>query len=979
MSAIWGAVNLLGKPIDKETQIIMRKAFDRCVIDRYEEIINDNVYMGCGIQYFAPEAILECLPMSEGEVFYTADVVLDNRSELIKKLEISASDANGMADGAILYAMYRKYGKSCLNDLLGAYTFVWYDRKKNQIELVLDAVGNRCLYYEMIDGTLYFSSLLEPLAEISENTKLNDRWIVDFLAMDHLFNINETEETPFADIYRIAPAQYVVCNQERMEKELYWRPFDNFKELRLHSDAEYKQQFNNVWDKAVKDVIRTDSNVSILLSGGLDSTAVAAVAAPYLKEKGKNLYSYTSVPMKGYKSEDNGYDVDDESDDVKKTAEYYGNIVTDFIDLDGKTPWELVGWEYEKVEMPFKSIQNSLWIAEAFKRAYQNGSRLILTGSYGNTTISNTDLNVYMNELFHQKRYRKLKNEVDAFAQTMDFEPRYALKQIYHDCNEQYSTDPYLYKHSFVKRSLAENMGTPIRLEQLNRNQSEAERDYEKYRKQLVLWIALRQIGEIATKHSLATGVLLRDPTKDKRIIEFCIHLPMEQFCKEGVDRRLVKVYLKDRIPPHVLSYGKKGRQSADLKYRFEKNWNQIRCEWIEEYERFDGSRYVNTIYARRQLIEEPDISKYSSFDLTRHMYTLMVLRYENYISKRYPLENERLYQKYVMPEEELISVIIPVYNVSKYLEKCVRSVCEQSYQKLEIILVDDGSTDGSDTICDNLACEDSRIVVIHQENSGVSSARNAGLACSHGKYIGFVDGDDWIDKDMYKILYELLVENDAELSCCNYRRIFPDRVSDFSDNRVRVYYGGEMFDTWKTGHEMCLITPAVWNKLYKAELFDDVEFPEIRKHEDGVVNAEILKKIKCGVFINRAYYNYVENMDSLTHESMDFKAISEFIESNKRQLSVADGILCENSKRRMYFNYYCILLDRYCKIPKGIEYSDICKKIISKEIHRIQKVVQISIGDDIQRGIKSSMHLMVGTYSPKLYQIVLKIIKRLK
>ena len=978
MSAIWGAVNLLGKPIDKETQTIMRKAFDQCVIDRYEETVNGNVYMGCGIQYFVPEAVLECLPVSEGEVFYTADVVLDNRSELIQKLEISEADANGMADGAILYAMYRKYGKSCLNDLLGAYTFVWYDRKKNQIELVLDAVGNRCLYYEMIDETLYFSSLLAPLAEISKNTKLNDRWITDFLAMDHLFNINETEETPFADIYRIAPAQHIICDQKGLKKELYWKPFENFKELRLNSDNEYKQRFNNVWDKAVKDVIRTDSNVSILLSGGLDSTAVAAVAAPYLKEKGKKLYSYTSVPMPGYKPEDNGYDVDDESDDVRKTAEYYGNIVTDFIDLDGKTPWELVDWEYEKLEMPFKSIQNSLWIVEAFKRAYHNGSRLILNGSYGNTTISNTDLNVYMNELFLQKRYVKLKHEVHAFAQNMGFEPRYALKQIYHDCNKEYSANPYLYRHSYVKRSLAEEMGTHLRLEQLNRNQSEAERDYEKYRKQLVLWIALRQIGEIATKHSLATGVLLRDPTKDKRIIEFCIQLPMEQFCKEGVDRRLVKVYLKDRIPPHVLSYGKKGRQSADLKYRFEKNWNQIRHEWIEEYEKFDGSRYVNTIYARRQLIEEPDISKYSSFDLTRHMYTLMVLRYENYISKRYLLENPRIYQKYVMPEEELITVIIPVYNVSKYLEKCVRSVCEQSYQKLEIILIDDGSTDGSDKICDKLACEDSRIVVIHQKNGGVSSARNAGLACAHGKYIGFVDGDDWIDKDMYKILYELMVENSADLSCCNYRRIFLDRVADFSDNRVRLYYGSEMFDTWKTGHELCLISPAIWNKLYKRELFEGVKFPDIRKYEDGAVNAEILAKIKCGVFINRAYYNYVTNQGSLTHQSMDFAAISDFINSNQMQQKIADGILCGKSKKRMYFNYYCNLLDTYCKTSQDAE-NNACRKTISKEIHRIQKAARIAIDDDIQRGIKNNMHLKVGTYSPKLYQLILKIINHLK
>ena len=160
MSAIWGAIDMQGKGIPVSVQKMMRRAFDKCVIDRYEEICFNNVYMGCGIQYFVPEAKKEQLPLREEGVFFTADVVLDNREELCNRLELSKEERYNMPDGRILFEMYRRFGKTCLNELLGAYTFVWYDWEKNQIELVLDAVGNRCLYYRLVDSILYFSSLM---------------------------------------------------------------------------------------------------------------------------------------------------------------------------------------------------------------------------------------------------------------------------------------------------------------------------------------------------------------------------------------------------------------------------------------------------------------------------------------------------------------------------------------------------------------------------------------------------------------------------------------------------------------------------------------------------------------------------------------------------------------------------------------------------------------------------------------------------
>lgn len=115
---------------------------------------------------------------------------------------------------------------------------------------------------------------------------------------------------------------------------------------------------------------------------------------------------------------------------------------------------------------------------------------------------------------------------------------------------------------------------------------------------------------------------------------------------------------------------------------------------------------------------------------------------------------------------EPLISVIVPVYNAEKYIEKCVASIRAQTYRNLEIILVDDGSCDRSGELCEAFALEDSRIVVIRKENGGVASARNAGLDAMHGDYVGFVDADDWIDPEMYEVLLQRMIAENAQISC---------------------------------------------------------------------------------------------------------------------------------------------------------------------------------------------------------------------
>lgn len=203
-----------------------------------------------------------------------------------------------------------------------------------------------------------------------------------------------------------------------------------------------------------------------------------------------------------------------------------------------------------------------------------------------------------------------------------------------------------------------------------------------------------------------------------------------------------------------------------------------------------------------------------------------------------------------------LISIIVPVYNVESYLEQCIDSILAQTYKNLEIILVDDGSTDRSGEICDRYAEQDSRIRVVHQVNNGSSRARNAGLEICHGDYLGFIDGDDYVAPDMYRILLDNLRREDADISVCDSYAVFPDHIEISEHENVFFAFSGKkaaesLFIRNKTFSGG--VKRVVWNKLYRRSVFfsengDCVVFPEKKESygEDNYVTPMVLY---CGIF----------------------------------------------------------------------------------------------------------------------------------
>lgn len=243
----------------------------------------------------------------------------------------------------------------------------------------------------------------------------------------------------------------------------------------------------------------------------------------------------------------------------------------------------------------------------------------------------------------------------------------------------------------------------------------------------------------------------------------------------------------------------------------------------------------------------------------------------------------------------DLISVIVPIYNVEKYLTQCIESIINQTYKNLEIILVDDGSKDNSGKICDEYQKKDSRIKVIHKENGGTSSARNEGLEISTGKYIQFVDSDDYIDLDMIEFLYKILKEENADISMCSYYKLNKDKFTTNATEEKINYTSDEALQ------ELLLDTKIrcyVCNKLIDRKCIENIRFPVGRTFEDIITLTKIFTKADKLILVDKPKYYYRQRKGSILNN-----------QTNELRLSYIQAVLETTQlilKEKPYLKNYC-------------------------------------------------------------------------
>lgn len=317
----------------------------------------------------------------------------------------------------------------------------------------------------------------------------------------------------------------------------------------------------------------------------------------------------------------------------------------------------------------------------------------------------------------------------------------------------------------------------------------------------------------------------------------------------------------------------------------------------------------------------------------------------------------------------DLISVIVPVYNAEKYLARCLESIINQSYKNLEIILVDDGSIDESYNICKAYSKKDNRIIVIHKKNGGVSCARNAGLDIAKGRWITFVDADDWIDANYCKNMIKIAIEQKSDYVCCGYKRIYKEKIELYNFDKKIIEYKPIDFLTKilnvQNGYGFSHM------KLIKKDCIDNIKFDELLKvGEDAMFNILLLKKVNKVVVLNEPLYFYFFNEESLVRK-FDINYADKYLQSVEKMKEYILSNYEEKDIIQSLYNYivYHVLLVcvNYCfhrqNKQRGIKIlKQVCKKNTFSEGIRYSNYEQLSLTRKISLfSLKHHMYLLMS------------------
>lgn len=269
---------------------------------------------------------------------------------------------------------------------------------------------------------------------------------------------------------------------------------------------------------------------------------------------------------------------------------------------------------------------------------------------------------------------------------------------------------------------------------------------------------------------------------------------------------------------------------------------------------------------------------------------------------------------------QDLLSIIIPIYNAEKYLEKCITSVLNQTYKNIEVILVNDGSSDNSLNICRDFHKKDKRIQIIDKPNEGVSSARNAGLDVCTGMYIGFVDSDDWIEPSMYEELYRMVVNEECDFAECAVNLDDGDKVFKRIERGKNYILSGKsaLKRQLESKTYECIPRIAVWSRLFKRSFWDNKRFPVGEVHEEYMLTCQALYESKKIGIVNVGLYNHVvNNQDSITHSKFgekNFALEKQYLNRIKYLEKNSENELVELAK----VNYYVMVLSLYYSCYKN-------------------------------------------------------------
>lgn len=326
---------------------------------------------------------------------------------------------------------------------------------------------------------------------------------------------------------------------------------------------------------------------------------------------------------------------------------------------------------------------------------------------------------------------------------------------------------------------------------------------------------------------------------------------------------------------------------------------------------------------------------------------------------------------------KDKISIIVPIYNVEKYLADCMESLINQTYENIEIILIDDGSTDNSPEICDQYCKKDNRIIVIHKENEGLSAARNLGADKAKGKYIAFIDSDDLVSLDYIDILYENIIKYNSDIAVVKYQRFKSNKdiaeIKNITENKIINLNMIEYVERALYQNNQTLYSVAAWGKLYNTSIFKNIKYPTGKLNEDLAVILELEKYSKRVVCIDSIKYYYRISKNSITTQKFNQKKLDiiEILYSLQKEI---DKNYPNLKNAIINFTY-----SRSADLLRDIIDSKDRNKEIEEELwNNVKKYRNLIITDKKSRKI-ARISCLISYCGKTFFLLVLRIFKKIK
>lgn len=607
MSAIWGSISF-STPLSSDMPASMKAPYlNNCKIDSYSHIIESHVFMACGIQYITSEASLEKLPIydSNHEIYFNTDSLLDNREELIQALDASPQEP----DGTLMYLAYLKWGIKCLNRFRGLFALAIYDKSRQTLYLATDQTASRCLYYYHLNDTFIFSTLIKPILAVNPNITFNGYYLKDYLSAPGLMPNIVSTETPYSDIYKLNPGTYLEITRNSITEKSYWNPSLPLSDIHCRTPRDYGSYFRELYNTCVKDALRCNGEVGIAMSSGLDSATVGALAATHLVKADKKLMTYTYVPCCETTVHRASNHIMNEQKDVESILSMYANMIPHFLNNEGKNCLSELDNELAILEFPFKAYVNMPNLCEIYRHAAADNCKILLTGQCGNSTVSHGYIDDVLYDLYSKKHYFLFLSYLNHYSKTVRESRKKALIGCYRyfqHAQKVYSQKSLSYNitNSFVSPDIRNDYPLEKRLWESGNTILESIPTSDSYYKSGLYKSAMyTYLGELETKMGLANGIIIRDPTKDIRMLSFCYHLPYRLFAYMGIPRWLIRENLRDLLPNQLLdNWMRYGVQNADYISRIERDMEQILPSLNSVKENFLFSEWINNSELTRYL-----------------------------------------------------------------------------------------------------------------------------------------------------------------------------------------------------------------------------------------------------------------------------------------------------------------------------------------------------------------------------------------